>query len=368
MRLRSAIRPMIVLCLVALGGGLLHAQVRESAAHQAVASAADVSGSVFASTSAEGVTPVALELTPPPPPDPLAGMQITSSPDRVADLVVLISIDGLRPDAVTPAQHTLSRLRTEGTWAQNAMTIRRSTTLPSHASMVTGVDLPVHGMAWNSYRPSMGPVRFPTVFRLARMAGLATNMIVGKNKLRHLLDEGGAENFTVAGRGCDQIVSRAANTLRTSGPGIVFLHFSDTDAAGHTRGWMSPTYLAAVSHADQCTERVVHELARRPGGMARVLLIVTADHGGHRRSHGSAAEVDRRIPWYAWGGAASESVQFDRAITTQDTAATILAALGLPQTPGIEGRPVTEALRHEGATQSATRANRHRSARASRRH
>lgn len=334
MRHRLFALPVLVLALALLGVDT-KAQVRDHDTHAAVVSAT--------------VVPSELVAERPPPPDPLAGMHIVSSPDRVADLVVLVSIDGLRADAVTPSHHALARLRTEGTWATNAMTIRRSTTLPSHASMVTGVDMPVHGMEWNTYRPQMGPVRFPTIFRVARMAGLETTMIVGKNKLRHLVDAGGAETFTLAGRGCDGIVTRASHALRTHGPGILFLHFADPDSAGHRRGWMSPTYLDAVTRADACTERVMRELAARPHGTERVLLIVTADHGGHQRSHGSALEVDRRIPWYAWGGAAFPEARIARTVTTQDTAATVLAALGLPQTPGIEGRPVFEALRHGNA-------------------
>lgn len=338
--------PVLALALAMLGVGT-EAQVREADTHAAVASAAVVSPDAVAPLPPGLVAPL------PPPPDPLAGMQITSSPDRIADLVVLLSIDGLRADAVTPTHRALARLRSEGAWATNAMTIRRSTTLPSHASMVTGVDMPVHGMEWNTYRPQMGPVRFPTIFRVARMAGLATTMIVGKNKLRHLVDEGGAETFTLAGRGCEGIVMRAAQALRSHGPGILFLHFADPDSAGHRRGWMSQMYLDAVTRADACTERVMRELSARPGGMSRVLLLVTADHGGHQRSHGSALEVDRRIPWYAWGGAAASDARIARAVATQDTAATVLQALGLPQTPGMEGRPVTEALRREGAASPA---------------
>ncbi|MBK8172568.1 MAG: alkaline phosphatase [Sandaracinaceae bacterium] len=369
MRICLLTRLLLVMCLLTLSGTGLQAQVHEGDARPAVASAAIVAREAAddASHANAGVDLFEAPLVPfVPPPDPLAGMHIASSPERSADFVVLISIDGLRADAVTPANHTLARLRNEGTWATDAMTIHRSTTLPSHASMVTGVDLPVHGMAWNAYRPSQGVVRFPTMFRVARMAGLATTMVVGKNKLRHLVDEGGAENFIIAGRGCDQIVSRASTVLRTGGPGIVFLHFADTDQAGHRHGWMSQPYLAAVEHADQCTERVVDTLSHRAGGLARVLLIVTSDHGGHRRSHGSASEVDRHIPWYAWGGAAARDTRVTRRVNTQDTASTILSALGLPQTPGIEGRPVVEALHESGSAALAERTTRRRGARTAR--
>jgi hypothetical protein len=45
----------------------------------------------------------------------------------------------------------------------------------------------------------------------------------------------------------------------------------------------------------------------------------------------------------AWGSAPAMT-EVERSVRTEDTAATVLAALGLDPPRGIEGRPVTEAL------------------------
>ena len=51
--------------------------------------------------------------------------------------VVLVSIDGLRPDAITTfAAPTLQRLMREGSYTLTASTINPSKTLPSHTSTV----------------------------------------------------------------------------------------------------------------------------------------------------------------------------------------------------------------------------------------
>ena len=298
-------------------------------------------------TSAAMAAGVEMDDAPLPPPfDPLAGLTITSSPDRAADLVVVVSIDGLRADAVLPSHRTFAMLHRAGVRAENAFTIRRSTTLASHAAMLSGVDADVHGLTWNAWRPQRGRIRFPTVLRVAARAGLPAAMFVGKNKLRHLVgEEDSAIAFTVNGRSCGAVAERATPWLRDTANGVAMLHFADPDGAGHRRGWMSPTYRAAVTATDRCLATVVGALRARAHGSDRVLLIVTADHGGHGRSHGSALDVDRHIPWLAWGGAATRAVRIERDITTMDTAATVLAALGLPQTAGMAGRPLTEALR-----------------------
>ncbi len=301
------------------------------------------SGSVVAQDvpAADAPTPVV---------DLLAGRTILSAPERPADLVVIVSIDGLRADAIAPALNAFAMLRRRGVSADAASTIRRSTTLASHASMLSGVDVDAHGMTWNAWRPERGRVHFPTVLQVAARAGLPAAMFVGKNKLRHLVaeDDPGVA-FTVNGRGCGSVVDRATPWLRDTAAGVALLHFAGPDGAGHRRGWMSPAYQTAVADADACLQRVIDDLRARPTGLQHVLLLVTADHGGHGRSHGTALDVDRHIPWFAWGGAATRAQTITRPVSTMDTAATVLAALGLPQTPGIVGRPVTEALRPRNA-------------------
>src|SRR6184192_964840 len=61
--------------------------------------------------------------------------------------VLIISEDGLRYDAVEKLHlkwHEL--LRKHGTWASHALTIRDASTLPAHASMLSGVGPHVHGL------------------------------------------------------------------------------------------------------------------------------------------------------------------------------------------------------------------------------
>jgi hypothetical protein len=279
-------------------------------------------------------------------PDPLAGIEPRRRPDAVAEFAVIVSIDGLRADAVTPALRTLAMLQRTGAVATHAQTIERSTTLASHAAMVSGVDADVHGLTWNAWRPWRGHIRFPTLFRLARLAGIDGAMFVAKAKLRHLVDpDDGAATFRVAGGSCHRVVEAAEPWLRERRSGVALVHFPDPDSAGHRHGWMSPPYRRAVAQADACLGRVVAALRARRGGTERVLLVVTADHGGHGRSHGTRLDVDRDVPWIAWGGAAQRGARISRPMLTTDTAPTVLEALGLPATPGMSGRPVVEALR-----------------------
>ncbi|MEY4514096.1 MAG: hypothetical protein RLZZ450_6218 [Pseudomonadota bacterium] len=259
-----------------------------------------------------------------------------------ADLVVVVSIDGLRPDVITPAMKSLHRLYLQGSSARVARTISKSATLPSHASMVSGVDADEHGLNFNAYRPERGNIGRPTIFSVAHAAGLPTYMFVGKAKLKHLLGKPSDAQLKVAGGGCRRLVKEALPQLQQMKRGLLFMHFADPDSAGHRTGWMTDPYVEAVHNADACLESVM-ETIEKGGNMERTLLVVTSDHGGHGRSHGTRMEVDQRIPWYAWG-ASSRRGRTGRPVHTTDTAATTLSALGLKLPEHMHGQPVAEAI------------------------
>jgi arylsulfatase A-like enzyme len=167
-------------------------------------------------------------------------------------------------------------------------------------------------------------------------------MFVGKAKLKHLLGKPSDASFTMGGMNCEKLLKEALPYLREAKQGLVFLHFADPDSAGHRFGWMTEEYEVAARRADGCLDQVIDTIADA-GNESRTLLLVTSDHGGHGKSHGTRLDVDARIPWYAWGAGVRRG-RVGRAVHTTDTAATALAALGLERPAGMFGRPVEEAL------------------------
>lgn len=256
--------------------------------------------------------------------------------------VVIISIDGLRPDALEQAETpALDALRAAGAYSAAAQAVLPSVTLVNHASMLGGMSPEKHGIYWNVNDPDLGKVKGPTLFSLAHKAGLSTAMVVGKPKLEHLVLPNSVDNYDYAGFTDGQVVGDALEVIRTGLPNILFIHLPDVDSAGHAMGWMSPLQLTAVSRTDGLIGKLVAAL-EAGHYLENTLLIITSDHGGSGRKHGSDSPEDTTVPWLAVGPGVPAGIKLRQAIVMYDTAATALFAFQLPIPPTWDGQPVLE--------------------------
>lgn len=278
--------------------------------------------------------------SPTPSPSPLP-METLASSGSIKH-VVIISIDGLRPDAIAQTDTpTLDALRAQGAYQPAAQAVLPSVTLVNHASMLSGMSPAKHGIYWNSNEPDLGKIKGPTLFSAAHEAGLSTAMVVGKPKLEHLVLPDSVDNYIYAGFTDRQVVNQAVGVIRESMPDLLFIHLPDVDSAGHAVGWMSPGQLLAVSLTDRLVGEVVTALEAQ-GYLADTLLIVSADHGGSGFKHGSDSPEDMTIPWLAVGPGVPAGIILTSPIITYDTAATALYALGVSLPAAWDGRPVKE--------------------------
>ena len=253
--------------------------------------------------------------------------------------VVIISEDGLRADALSPdVAPNHFALMAQGAYARDATTIEQAATLPAHASMLSGVPAELHRMLWDAYRPRNGFIGVPTVFSAATDHGLPNAMFLGKRKLVHLATPGTVDYVDIPGHLCRYLVDPAARFFVEHRPSLMFVHFTDPDDVGHGVGWMTPEYFAAVRESDRCLGRLLAAIDGTDAA-ASTVVIVTADHGGHERTHWNGKlDSDRRIPWIIRGPGIEPRTVIDGPVVTTDTAATALAALGIPPLPGMTGR------------------------------
>lgn len=267
---------------------------------------------------------------------------LTLTPAPLARRVLILSIDGLRPEAISLApMPNLISLMQSGAYTLSAQTIFPSSTLPAHTSMLSGLCPSKHGVNWNDYLPEKGYANVTDIFDIAHAAGLQTVMFVGKEKLRQITEPSSTDIFEYI-NDRDLVIAERLIANFPADFGLMFVHFPATDWMGHEYGWLSGEQLSVVYRADQALGSLLAELDAR-GLREQTLIIVTADHGGRGTSHGSSLPEDMTIPWVA-AGAGIRSTQLTSQVYTMDTAATAAYALGLSIPAEWDGVPVYEAF------------------------
>jgi predicted AlkP superfamily pyrophosphatase or phosphodiesterase len=254
--------------------------------------------------------------------------------------VVIVSVDGLRPDAIAQVKPPLlMKLIQEGAYSAKARTVVPANTLPAHASMLTGVGPKRHKMWHDDLDRSKGNIRYPSIFARLHAKGGKSAMFFAKDKFYHIATEG-VPDVVQKGRDASMVVMKlACAEIRKNRPELVFIGLPDPDSEGHMHGWMGPEYLKSIKRNDDALKLLLQSL-RDAGILEETTLILSADHGGHNRVHGTKNELDMTIPWLAWGRAIKPGVKITAPVRTEDTAATALELLGLPLPADLDGKVV----------------------------
>jgi predicted AlkP superfamily pyrophosphatase or phosphodiesterase len=243
-------------------------------------------------------------------------------------LLVMISVDGLRPDYITAADAhgaklpNLRRFLKEGTYADGVQGVVPTVTYPSHTALVTGVWPSKHGILANAIFDPLQKnqqgwywyaedIRVPTLWDVAAQAGRTTASIqwpvtVGANinwnipefwrastpddaKLLRavstpgLLAEAGAElgeyhgGIETSTEG-DEVRGRYAQwILEKKHPGLLTLHLTALDHVEHDTGPFSSEAIAVLEHLDTVIGNLREVTERLAPG--RAFLAVVSDHG-----------------------------------------------------------------------------------------
>ena len=250
--------------------------------------------------------------------------------------VILISVDGMRPDGFlacgNPFAEELMRL---SAYTLDGRTVFPSVTLPCHMSMFHSVPPERHGITTNTYVPLARPLN--GLFEQIKLQGGKSAMYYNWEPLR---DVARPESLLYSGYiDCyaedatdGALTDLALGRIAQSAPDFVFLYMVETDAkGGHDVGWMTQTYLDYISAAVTNIRRVYEAAGDR------YTIVVTADHGGHARGHGADIPEDMIIPMFFLGPRFAPGRQMEGACIL-DIPPTIADVMGIAPAPEWEGR------------------------------
>jgi predicted AlkP superfamily pyrophosphatase or phosphodiesterase len=252
--------------------------------------------------------------------------------------VILISIDGMRPDGVTACNNPfVAELTKKASYTFTARTVFPSVTLPCHMSMFHSVPPTRHGMMGNQYITPVHPIT--GIFEHVCAHGGTTAMFYGWEHLRDISRPGSLTFAEYIHSYSDEftdgiLTDKALSCIDKYSPDFVFLYMVETDEkGGHDNGWMSQTYLDYISKAMDNVKRVIEKLGDE------YTVIVTADHGGHERIHGTDMAEDMTIPMFFFGKDFIAGKQLTD-VSILDIAPTVADVMELPTQRGWEGTSV----------------------------
>ena len=257
-------------------------------------------------------------------------------------MVLLVMIDGLRPDAITPQRTpALAALKARGAYSMAARSVMPCITLPCHMSIFHSVPPTRHGVTTNVWSPMARPL--PGLMEAAKAAGKRSAFFTNWEPLRNLSQPESLEfsyfrNNVLSPGGDYVIAAEAMRVLPAEAFDFAFIYLGTVDEVGHAYGWMSPNYLAQVTAVDEALGML---LAALPPDTA---VVVQADHGGHDRNHGTEAAEDMTIPWIAAGPGLRSGHALQGPVSLLDTAPTVARLMGVPPASQWEGRVLAEAF------------------------
>ena len=262
--------------------------------------------------------------------------------------VVLIGVDGMGAYAFKKAQlPVMQSMMANGSWSLEARSVLPSSSAANWASMNMGAGPELHGFTtWGSKSPDM-PSRvldeygmFPSIAGLLRKSRPQSEIgfIYEWDGIGYLFPKA-AVNKDQHCDGDIALTKAVVEYIESKKPDFLFVHLHDVDSVGHTVGHDTPEYYASVERTDAHIGEILQSI-KRAGIEDETLVLVTADHGGIKKGHGSTTMVEMQIPWIVTGPGIRKNHQVQESIMTFDTAATIAAALKLKAPQVWIGRPV----------------------------
>ena len=225
---------------------------------------------------------------------------------------LFIGIDGVRSDALQQANTpNIDALTANGIYTYDSWHLGVTSSGPSWSSMITGVWEAKHLVTNNSYSgANFG--EYPYLSNRLKEANpdLKCVQIYTWNPQGEAGVNAGGNVFnsnwdvSIDAGDLGQGLVKEAAKLQLLDPEIdfLFIHFDETDAAGHGFGFSPdvPQYMNAIEGADAEIGEVITALQNRPTIENEDWLIVsTTDHGGQGFGHGGNTNNERQIWWYA---------------------------------------------------------------------
>lgn len=222
--------------------------------------------------------------------------------------VLLIGIDGLRPDALLKASTpTIDALIAGGAYSLEAQAGMHTISGPGWSNILTGVWEAKHGVVDNTFKGA-NYAGHPSIFtKLEQLVPkLSTWSVVSWDGIQdNILTQADQRlYFPYLENGDVEVARNSINIIRDENPDFMFTYFSNVDVAGHRYGFGPevPEYIREIQTVDYHIGNIIYALLSRSSSIIENwLVLVVSDHGGIGKGHGGQSPEEKTIPFIMWG-------------------------------------------------------------------
>lgn len=248
---------------------------------------------------------------------------------------ILILPDGMRPDSLGSIANA-QKIISESAYTMTAETVYPSVTLPCHISLFHSVTPQRHGTTTNTYMPQVRPIN--GLCEVLKQAGKKCAIFYNWEEIRDVSRPNSlVHSCFYAGRilgykkAGEMLTDELIKYLKEFDTDFTFLYFGYPDMQGHNFGWMTDEYMEAIQSSWDNIEKIMEALGDE------YTYIITTDHGGHDRTHGSDMPEDMIIPVII-NGKDFKKGKINRNVSIMDIAPTVTNLLGVDPDDEWEGK------------------------------
>lgn len=242
--------------------------------------------------------------------------------------VAVIGIDGIGNFNTKTPTPNFDRIFENGAVTNHGLSMDPTISAQNWGSMLLGAEPIVHGLTNNSLSTQIHDNELlPSLFKRIKNA-LPDSTFASYcnwNPINLGLIEKDIDVDKYTNSSDKELTDKVIECVKSK-PTFLFVHFDETDGAGHKYGYGSPEHLEKVTYEDEQTGRI-YKAYEDAGLIDDTLFIVISDHGGYERSHGGYSDTEKYIFFGATGkGIEKSEVKYMR---TVDLYATVLYAFGI---------------------------------------
>lgn len=288
--------------------------------------------------------------------DDLISISLVDTPENITDQVLILFVDGMRYDRMLEVNTpNIDRLRANGTTFSNYYSIQPSYSRVNYAGFSTGSTTNITNVYANAYDKEL---EIPTFFDVIKTTNLTTGLVTGGAGWKVFLERSTDVLVKIEteyhGVDEDSLVRDAAlASIQDNFTKIQMVTFIDVDGTGHKFGAASDEYAQAIMNADTYIGEIL-DLYDSLGQLENTTVIVFSDHGMlDVGGHGGTDEQEIHACLIMSGkGIKSTGIINDDLTRMNDVIPTMLAMLGLPLAPSMNGDVLFDII----ATSSKTNA------------